>query len=331
MRVLRSLKEVTAPLPAPALTIGNFDGIHAGHQRILASVSEEARAAGGASVAMTFHPHPAHVLGREAPPLLTTLEQRLRLLEENGIAVALVMEFTRELSLLSPRAFLEEIVCRRLGTRAVCVGENFRFGHRQAGDVRLLEELSQELGFSVRIIPPVVVNGQVASSSLVRRLVAEGDVAAAAELLGRAFALTGEVVAGAGRGRELGFPTLNMQPEQECTPGRGVYITETLIEGIGHPSATNVGVRPTFDGSTFAHRAERESRHGGPAVVESHLLGFSGTTQARRLEVRFLERLRREQKFPSPEALRDQIHRDVEAARQFFGRQQPNPNMEIKE
>ena len=337
MRVLRSLEELTAPLLAPALTIGNFDGVHAGHSRILASVAEEARAGGGTAVAMTFDPHPAHVLGRVAPPLLTTLEQRLRLLGENGIAVALVLEFTREVSLLSPRAFVEEIVCRRLGTRVVCVGENFRFGHRQAGDVRLLEELGRELGLAVRTIPPVIVRGQVVSSSLVRRLVSEGDVAAAAELLGRPFSLTGEVLAGAGRGREIGFPTLNLHPEQECTPGQGVYITDTLLEGRLHPSATNVGVRPTFDGSTFAHRAEREARHGGPLappsaglVVESHLLDYSGRVEGGRLEVRFHERLRREQKFSSPEALREQIARDVEAARQFFGRQQPNPKIEIR-
>lgn len=324
MRVFRSLEELTAPLAAPALTIGNFDGVHAGHQRILASVAEEARAAGGAAVAMTFHPHPARVLGRSAPPLLTTLEQRLRLLEENGIAVALALEFTRELSLLSPRAFLEEIVCRRLGTRVVCVGENFRFGHRQAGDVRLLEELSEELGFSVRTIPPVVVNGQVASSSLVRRLLAEGDVAGAAALLGRPFSLTGEVVTGAGRGRELGFPTLNMQPEQECTPGQGVYITETSLEGRLHPSATNVGVRPTFDDAWTGMGLQ------GSTVVESHLLDYSGRGGSRRAEVRFHQRLRREQKFSSPEELREQIARDVEAARRFFGGQQPKPTIEVR-
>ena len=307
MRVLRSLDQLTAPLPAPALTIGNFDGVHAGHRRILASVAEEARAAGGTAVAMTFHPHPARVLAREALPLLTTLEQRLLLLEESGIAVALVLEFTRELSQLAPRAFIEEIVCRRLGTRVVCVGENFRFGHHQAGDVRLLEELARELGFTVRIIPPVVVNGQVASSSLVRRLVAEGDVAAAAALLGRPFALTGEIFPGAGRGLEIGFPTLNLRPEQECTPGHGVYVTESLVGGKLHPSATNVGVRPTFES--------------GPAVVETHLLDFAGKFKGGEVEVRFHERLRREQKFPSAEALREQIARDVNAARQFFKNQ----------
>lgn len=317
MRVLRSLDELTAPLPVPALTIGNFDGVHAGHRRILARVIEEARAAGGTAVAMTFHPHPARVLGRPAPPLLTTLEQRVRLLEECGIEVALVLEFTRELSQLPPRAFVEEILCRRLGARVICVGENFRFGHRQAGDVRLLEELSRESGFAVRIIPPVVVNGQVASSSLVRRLVAEGDVAAVAALLDRPFSLTGEVMTGASRGRELGFPTLNLQPEQECIPGHGVYITETVIEGVPHPSATNVGVRPTFDS--------------GPAVVESHLLDYTGKPARGELEVRFHERLRREQRFPSPEALREQIARDVEAVRRFFSRQPPRPKVEITE
>lgn len=307
MRVLRSLDELSGPLPRPVLTIGNFDGVHRGHQRILEKALREARLCRGTAVAMTFDPHPERVLAPEAAsPLLTTLAQKLALLEAGGIELALVVPFTRQLSQLAPRQFIEEIVCRRLGTQVLCVGSNFRFGHRQAGDVRLLCELSGLLGFRLRVVPPVLVRGQTASSSLIRSLVEEGRVAEASRLLGRPFALTGQIQPGAGRGRPLGFPTLNLQPEQECLPARGVYTTETLVAGRAFRSATNVGLRPTFDGSAL--------------VVESHLLDFSETVASGRLEVRFHQRLREEKKFPSPEALQAQIARDVARTRLFFRR-----------
>jgi len=314
MRVLRSLESLTVPLPAPALTIGNFDGVHRGHQRILQSVVEAARRRGTA-VAMTFEPHPARVLSPErAPPLLTTFEQKMALLEELGVEVALVVGFTRELSQLTPRAFVEEIIHRRLGAQVVCVGRNFRFGHRQAGDVRALHELGREFRFAVQVIPPVVVGGEVVSSSAVRRLLGEGDVARVARLLGRPYGLTGEVKRGGGRGQALHFPTLNMQPEQECLPARGVYATETVIAGRAYASATNVGVRPTFDGARTGAVLHT------PLTVESHLLDFSEPVERGRLETRFFLRLRGEQKFPSPAALRTQIGVDVKKVRRFFAR-----------
>lgn len=312
MRVLRSLDDLRRALPAPALTIGNFDGVHRGHQRILEKVVREARRRRGTAVAMSFDPHPGKVLAPgTAPPLLTTQAQKLALLEAVGVEVALVLPFTRALSQLSPRQFVEQIVHRSLGTRVLCVGANFRFGHRHAGDVAVLRELAEEFGFVLRVVPPVVVRGETASSSLIRRLVGEGRVAEVARLLGRPFALTGDIQPGAGRGAPLGFPTLNLVPEQECLPARGVYITETLVAGRAYPSATNVGVRPTFDGQRL--------------VVESHLLAFSGTVTQGRLEVRFHEHVRAEKKFPSPEALQAQIERDVERTRRFFARRRKSP------
>ena len=309
MRVLRSLDELPRPLPFLVLTIGNFDGVHRGHQRILARVVKAARARRGTAVALTFDPHPARVLGRPVPPLLTTLAQKLALLEAAGLDFALVLPFTRALSRLSPRHFVEEIVCRRLGTRALYVGSNFRFGHRAAGDARALRALARELGFAMEVVPRVKVGGQTASSTLIRRLIAAGRVRPAARLLGRPFALTGDIRPGQGRGAPLGFPTLNLVPEQECLPARGVYVTETLVAGKAFPSATNVGVRPTFGGQGL--------------VVESHLLGFDRTLRQGRLEVRFHQRLRAEKKFSSPAALRAQIGRDVERARRFFARRPP--------
>lgn len=308
MRVVRSLDELAEPLPSPVLTIGNFDGVHQGHQRILKRVVKEARLRRGTAIVLTFDPHPVKVLAPQAVlPLLTTPEQKLKLLEAAGLELVLVLPFTQELAHLSPRAFVDEIVCRRLRVQVLCVGPSFRFGYEQAGDTAVLDGLAREFGLALHIIPPVVLRGQVTSSSLIRRLVIEGEVAQAARRLGRPFALTGKIQPGAGRGRPLGFPTLNMVPEQECLPARGVYVTETLFEGCAFPSATNVGVRPTFGGQQL--------------LVESHLLDFSGDIAGGRLEVRFHRRLRSEQKFPSLQALRSQIQRDVEHARQFFARE----------
>jgi len=317
MKVQRGLQGVAGEFPAPVLTIGNFDGVHLGHQRILKSVVERARALEGTAVVMTFDPHPARVLapGR-APSRLTTDEQRLALLEAAGVDFVLVVPFTPEFSKLPPRSFVEEPIHQQLGAKVVCIGANFRFGHGQAGDARFLAALGKEFGFEVQVVDPVVVDGVVASSSAVRARVREGDVGAAARLLGRPFSLTGAVRKGEGRGRQLGFPTLNFLPEQECLPAHGVYVTETRIATGFCESVTNVGVRPTFDGSTL--------------VIESHLLTAPDTEPAR-LEVRLHERLREERKFPSLRALQSQIAQDVEHARQFFAHRQPAARLAKKD
>ncbi len=313
MQVYSSLEELHSPLPAAVLTIGNFDGVHLGHQRILATVVEEARRRHGTSVAVTFDPHPAKVLSPQtAPPALMTLVQKLALLQSAGMDAAVVVPFTREFSQLSPQAFVEEVLRARLGATVICVGQNFRFGHRHAGDVALLERLAVASGFAVRVVPPVVIGGETASSSLIRGLVMKGEVARAATFLGRWFALSGEIRPGAGRGQRMDFPTLNVAAEQECLPARGVYIAEALLEGQTYPAATNIGVRPTFDGSGL--------------TVEAHLLGFSRQLTAGRLELHFLERLREEIKFASADALRAQIAQDVQRTRQYFAqRRHPVP------
>jgi riboflavin kinase/FMN adenylyltransferase len=192
--------------------------------------------------------------------------------------------------------------------KTVLVGENFHFGHKQAGNVKLLKELGAKNGFEVMIIPPVEYHGEVVSSTIIRREIAEGDMSHAGRLLGRPFALTGEVVPGTGTGRKFTFPTLNLAAEQELLPARGVYITRTVCEGgtCGHRSVTNIGVRPTFNGSSLS--------------VETHLLDFQPETTPKRIEVRFWERLREEKKFNGPEELRAQIAQDIAAANRFFHR-----------
>lgn len=307
MRIYRSLEDLPAPLPCTVLTVGNFDGIHLGHQRIITQVVNRSRQVAATALAVTFDPHPAKVLMPEqAPPLLTTLAQRLDLLAQLGLDAVLVISFTPELSRLTPRQFISEIVCNRLAAQALYVGPRFRFGYRQAGDVSGLSLLAKEFGFAVHVVPPVVVRGQAISSTRIRQLVSEGRVERAARLLGRPYALTGAITPGSGHGAQSLVPTLNFVPEQECLPGRGVYITETLVEGRTYPSATNVGLRPTFAGDRL--------------VVESHLLDFDRELTEGRLETRFHRRLRVEKKFSSTQALCKQIQRDLAATRQFFQR-----------
>lgn len=221
---------------------------------------------------------------------------------------AVVLPFTKELAALTPGEFVEEILVRRLQVRAVVVGDNFRFGHGKAGDVKFLREMGMRHGFEVVVHTPVMLDGKVISSTLVRKLVAEGDVRGAAKLLGRPFVLTGEVVSGTGTGRKFTFPTLNLKAEQELLPAKGVYITRTVLEGeaSSHRSVTNVGVRPTFDGSRLS--------------VETHLLDYSGNFSPRHMEVRFWKRLRDEKKFSGPEELKAQIDEDIVAANRFFAR-----------
>jgi riboflavin kinase/FMN adenylyltransferase len=292
-----------------ALAIGNFDGIHLGHQAILRSTVERAQALQAVSTALTFDPSPRKVLRPESAPLrLSTNAQRMEWFNALGLEAAVVLPFTLELARLSPEEFVEQILVRDLHVKTVLVGENFHFGHKQAGNVKLLKELGAKFGFDVQIVCPVQYRGEIVSSTIIRREVAEGDVSHAGRLLGRPFALTGEVVSGTGTGSKFTFPTLNLAAEQELLPARGVYITRTQLEGetSSHRSVTNIGMRPTFNGSSLS--------------VETHLLDFQPPTTPKRIEVRFWKRLREEKKFSGPEELRAQIARDITAANRFFSR-----------
>lgn len=292
---------------ATVAAIGNFDGVHRGHQQILARVIERARANGQRAVAATFDPHPSRILRQDsAPPLITTLEQKLALFNAAGIDAALVIPFTMEFARLSPGEFAAQILKETLSVSAVFVGGNFRFGHRQEGDAGRLIELGGQLGFAVDLVPAVRLRGQVVSSTLVRRAIASGRVERGGRMLGRPFALTGEIQPGTGQGRKLVVPTLNLAWEQELVPGRGVYATETIVGEKLYRAATNVGLRPTFQGHVL--------------TVESHLLDFSETVTGGPMEVRFWKRLRDEKKFASPQDLREQVLHDITRARHFFTR-----------
>ncbi|MCC7176079.1 MAG: bifunctional riboflavin kinase/FAD synthetase [Bryobacterales bacterium] len=308
-RVFRSLEEATGVFGPCVLSIGVFDGVHAGHREILRRVVELSREKGWKPSAMTFDPHPLRVVAPErAKPLLSTPAERALLMAEEGIEQVLVLPFTRQVARMTPGEFARQILEARLGVRAVMVGSNFRFGHNHAGDTRRLTELGRTCGYSTVVIPAVKMRGRVISSSAVRRLIEAGEVSQAARLLVRPYALEGEVVSGRGIGSTLAAPTLNLETHAEVLPAKGVYVTRTtsLDTGRDWPSVTNVGVRPTFAGSGL--------------TVESFLLdGFSGAAPGR-IRVEFFLRLRDERKFPSAEALKAQIQRDVERARRYLRR-----------
>jgi riboflavin kinase/FMN adenylyltransferase len=299
----------SSPKRYSVLAVGNFDGLHLGHQAILRATVERALETNAVSTALTFDPPPLKVLRPEsAPPRISTNTQRIEWCSTLGLEAAVVMPFTIELSRLSAEDFVEQILVGELRVATILVGENFRFGHRQTGNVKLLRELGERLGFEVVILPPVVFRGEIVSSTIIRREIAEGDVSHAGRLLGRPFVLTGEVVSGTGTGSKFTFPTLNLVPEQELLPARGVYITRTCFPGDSrsHRSVTNIGMRPTFNGTAL--------------TVETHLLDFRGEIPAKRMEVRFWKRLRQEMKFSGAEELRQQIARDIDSANRFFNR-----------
>ena len=289
------------------LAIGNFDGIHLGHQTILREATNRAAKSGAVATALTFEPAPLKVLRPEAAPKrLSTNEQRLEWFRAVGVEAAVVMPFTLELSKLSPQEFVEKILVNELQVRGLLVGENFRFGHKQAGDAQLLRDLGKVHGFDVASIPPIMAHGEIVSSTVIRREIAEGEVTQAGRLLGRPFVLTGSIVSGTGTGSKFTFPTLNLRADQELLPAGGVYITRTLLqdESKSRRSVTNIGIRPTFNGTALS--------------IETHLLDFSGTISPKRMELRFWKRLRTEKKFSGPGELRVQITKDIVSANRFF-------------
>jgi riboflavin kinase/FMN adenylyltransferase len=295
------------------LTIGNFDGIHIGHRRILRTVTDRAHALDGESVVYTFDPHPRKVLQADrAPAMIITTEQKLELLAAAQIDLVVLEPFTAAFAATPAETFVREHVHAHLAPVEVYVGYDFHYGRDRSGSMRLLTELGPRLGFAVTIIPEVTIGGEDVSSSRIRQLLADGDVAQAKRLLGRSFAVRGRVVEGDRRGRTIGFPTVNLAPENEVLPGLGVYAGHVRLLDAGEGSeparfaaVTNVGRRPTFKADD-------------PPLAEAHLLDFDGDLYGRRIEVSFEARLRDERRFPSVDALREQIARDVEAGRRLL-------------
>jgi riboflavin kinase / FMN adenylyltransferase len=291
--------------PAPVVTVGNFDGVHRGHQALVGAAVEGARATGGVSVVLTFDPHPSRVLSPDrAPEALVTVEQKEELLAGLGVDRMALLPFTAELSNRTPPEFAAAVLKRALGAHRVVVGTNFRFGRGRGGDVTLLRRLGGELGFDVVAVEPVFHEGAPISSTRIREALARGAVGAARELLGRPFFVDGDVVHGDGRGRTIGVPTANLALRNETLPRPGVYSATCRLLPAGGPRAAvvNLGRRPTFGG--------------GETTLEAHLLDFDGDLYGASLRVEFRERLRDEKRFDGPESLVKQIREDIDAARQ---------------
>jgi riboflavin kinase/FMN adenylyltransferase len=318
MKIYGSLTESPTDFGPSALTIGNFDGVHIGHRCILRRVVALARERGWKPSVLTFDPHPARIIAPDrAPRLLTSPLRRAELMEEEGITQVLILPFTPELARLTPEEFVRQLLVERLGVRAVLVGQNFHFGHKQAGNVEVLAELGNRFGFLTEVIPAAKCRGRIASSSAVRQALQAGRVALAARMLQHPYGLEGEVVKGHGVGARQTVPTLNLSTTAEVIPARGVYLTRTLDLEISRSwnSITNVGTRPTFSASeelsieTFLLEA----------LPQSEDAAFEGNPP-HRIRVEFLCRVRDERKFDSPEALKAQILKDVAVARRYFRR-----------
>jgi riboflavin kinase/FMN adenylyltransferase len=307
MNVFRHLEDIPADLGRSVVSVGNFDGVHRAHRHVLNEIGARARQIDAKSVAVTFEPHPVRILRPDAaPPLITPLPVKLRLLETTGVDATLVLPFTRDLSLLSPREFVEQILKNRLHAREVHEGFNFRFGHKAAGTVTMLAEFGREMGFETKVYPEMRIRGHQASSSHIRELIQHGDISRARQLLGHTFSILSTPGRGRGFGAKYTVPTINLSRYDELVPQDGVYITRTRVGEECFDSVTNVGNRPTFGADSFA--------------IETHLLNFHPLELApeTEVEIHFLRRLRAEIKFPSVEALRQQIAHDVHHARRYF-------------
>lgn len=316
MELVQGVPDLRVETRPIVIAMGNFDGVHLGHQAIINRAVERAGVRGGLSLALTFEPHPVRVLRPGTPlALLTPFPLKVRLLEQSGVEQVVCAKFTREFADQSPSDFVHKVLVDRLRAAEVCVGENFSFGKNREGRPALLETLGEAAGFAVSVQPPVVLDGKVVSSSVIRQMIEQGEVAEAARLLGRPYVMLGEVVSGRGRGEQLGFPTANLRPTDQLLPADGVYAgwvtlsadrgnrrktgsgrsaADTIYEG-----AINVGIRPTF------HETER--------VMEVHLLDYpgSGSLYGQALEVAFVARIREERAFGSAAELKAQIAKDI--------------------
>jgi riboflavin kinase/FMN adenylyltransferase len=310
MQVFRTFEELAKHSQKVCLAIGVFDGVHLGHQRVIGQARDDARAVDGTSVVLTFDPHPLRVLQPDkAPLLLTSTEHKRALIAKLGVDACLLLAFDKPFSLTPPEQFINAVAHQTNQLQEICVGTRFRFGHNRAGDVRLMEALAPQYGFVAKEIKSVMLAEEMISSTAVRQHVLNGRLDRAAAMLGRSFSILGTVEPGDHRGRELGFPTANLNPHNEVLPPDGVYTVRVIVGEEQFGGVVNIGVRPTFAGT--------QPRR----TLEVHILDFARELYGQNVEVLFLSKLRDEQKFASAEALKTQIAADVHAARQILGRQ----------
>jgi riboflavin kinase/FMN adenylyltransferase len=303
MEVIRGFKNFPPSFLHSAVAIGNFDGVHAGHQKILKFLSDKAGELGVSSLILTFSPHPEKILGEKATKMIQTLEQRKREIEKFGVGAVLIVPFDQDFSSLSAREFVRKIIVNTLKAKAVVVGENFRYGKNREGDIPLLRKLASELNFQVHSIPAVKKKGVMASSSLIRALLQQGQVEKANLLLGRNYEIEGKVIKGKSRGKPLGFPTANIETKNEIVPP-GIFISFVSIETEKFPSLTNVGNCPTF--------SQKETN------VESYVINFSRDIYGKMIRIGFIKKIRDEIKFDTAEELKAQMKKDLQIAKSYF-------------
>jgi riboflavin kinase / FMN adenylyltransferase len=307
MEVIHKLEDVPPDFGPTLVSVGNFDGVHRAHRHVLAQIVQRAKEQSAKAMAVTFEPHPVRILRPDSGlKLLTPTVEKLHLLEGTGLDAVLLLPFTRDLSLLTSHQFAERILKEKLHAREVHEGFNFHFGHKASGDVAMLQEFGQEMGFEVHVYPEMCLRKEPVSSSQIRKLLREGRVSRARHLLARPFSILSTPGRGRGYGSKYTVPTINLSRYEEMVPKDGVYITRTRVGQECFDSVTNIGNRPTFGADLFA--------------IETHLLNFHPLEliPETEVEISFLDRVRDEIKFPSVEALREQIARDVKRARRYF-------------
>lgn len=305
MILITDLKNIQKKFNNSILTLGNFDGLHLGHQELVRMIIRRARETGALSMVVTFRPHPLKILAPEkCPPLISIYEEKIKLFERLGIDVLVKIPFTLEFSAMPPEDFVRDVLCGTLGAKEIFVGYNYRFGKGREGDIRTLRGLGEKYGFTVREIEQIAFGGEVISSTKIRTLLREGDVEHAAKLLGRTYAITGIVVKGDGRGKGLGFPTANIAPKHSIIPADGVYAVRLIVREKVYDGIANIGMRPTFNKKVLA--------------IEVHVFDFNEDIYGEDISLYFIRKIREEKKFKGAEALVTQIKSDIETAKEIL-------------
>ncbi len=305
MDIIIGIENILRNFRNPVLTLGNFDGVHLGHQRIFEELTEEARKIDGEAVVFTFDPHPLQVLSpQRCPPFITPFKQKMMLVERLGIDVIIVATFDLDLANLTPEEFVKGVLVDKIGTKKILVGYNYNFGKDRKGNVVMLIRLGKKYGFEVKVIDALKVNDVPVSSSKIREFIQSGKMAEAAQLLGRNYLLIGKVIWGADRGKKLGFPTANLEVLNGLYPKTGVYAVEVIMGNKTYPGVADVGYNPTFGLN--------------PLSVEVHILDFSRDIYGEEIQLIFHERIRDEKAFENPDALARQIGKDIKAARKIL-------------
>ncbi|MFZ6016244.1 MAG: bifunctional riboflavin kinase/FAD synthetase [Nitrospirota bacterium] len=305
MELITDLNNISGKYRDSIITLGNFDGLHLGHQALVKMVIDRAKEISGTSIVVTFHPHPLKILAPDkCPPLISIYEEKITMFTNMGVDVLVKIPFTFEFASKSPREFVKDILCDSLNVREIFVGHNYRFGRGREGNIERLKALGVELGFRVNEIDYIAVNDEVVSSTKIRVLLKDGEIEHAAKLLGRPYAITGIVIQGDGRGKALGFPTANIMPEHEIIPARGVYAVKVSLRGQHYSGIANIGYRPTFDKDIL--------------TTEANIFDLNEDVYGEKITLYFIHRIRDEKKFPSVDALIQQINLDVESAKVYL-------------